>query len=170
MASYHIYIHLDDLQSNGSAMAGNGSASTGTDSSGSGGSGVDAGTAKIANKLKSMVSFTAIKSTADQLINYRISTINLRTGATEYEQRTSATFSAISQGVGAGMALIAGGIAAGPAGVVVAAMGIAANAIQKAIGIQQRHNTLALEEGIENVSIGMQNVRAGTIGRRGNNQ
>lgn len=164
MASYHIYVHMDELQGNGSAMADTGSASTGDTSSG------DVGAGKIANKLKTMVSFSAIKSTADQLINYQISTISLRTGATEYEQRASATYSAISQGVGAGMALIAGGVAAGPAGVVVAALGIAANGIRKVIGIAQKQNTLRLQESVENVSIGMQNVRAGTVGRRGNNQ
>lgn len=162
--AYHIYIHTDELQGEGSAMAGTGSASTGGNSSGSDGVG------KIANKLKTMVSFSAAKSTADQLISYQISTISLRTGATEYEQRASARFSAVSQAVGAGMALIAGGVTAGPAGVVVAALGIVANGIQKVIGIAQRENTLRLQESVENVSIGMQNVRAGTVGRRGNNQ
>lgn len=164
MASYHIYIHMDEVQGEGSAMADTGSASTGSSSGG------DGGAEKIANKLKSMVSFAAIKSTADQLINYRISTISLRTGATEYEERASARYSAVSQAVGAGMALIAGGLVAGPAGVAVAALGIAANGISKAIVIAQRSNTLALQESVENVSIGMQNVRAGTVGRRGNNQ
>lgn len=164
MASYHIYIHMDELQGEGSAMADTGSASTGSSSGG------DGGAEKIANKLKSMVSFAAIKSTADQLINYRISTISLRTGATEYEERASARYSAVSQAVGAGMALIAGGVTAGPAGIAVAALGIVANGIQKVVGIAQKSNTLALQESVENVSIGMQNVRAGTVGRRGSNQ
>lgn len=164
MASYHIYIHMDEVQGEGSAMADTGSGNTGGNSNGS------TGADKIAGALAKMVSFSALKSTADQLINYRISTISLRTGATEYEERASARYSAISQAVGAGMALVAGGVTAGPAGVVVAAMGIAANAIQKVVGIAQRSNTLALEESVENVSIGMQNVRAGTVGRRGSNQ
>ncbi len=164
MASYHIYIHLDEIQGEGSAMAETGVASTG------GQTGADSSTNKIVGAAKKMVSFAAVKSTADQIANYAHSTISLRTGAIEYEERINARYSAISQSVGAGAALIAGGLAAGPAGIAVAAMGIVANGIQKLIGIAQRENTLRLQQGVEDVSINMQNVRAGTVGRRGNNQ
>ena len=76
-----------------SAMAGAGSASTGGNSGGNqggnfNGGGGDASEA-VGRKVKQMVSFAAVKSTADQLINYHISTVSLRTGATEYEQRSS---------------------------------------------------------------------------------
>ncbi len=159
---YHIYIHLDEL-SNGSAMAGGESAPAAKQRSAGGGD-------RVANALKGMVSFAAIKSTADQLANYAHSTINLRTGAQEYEQRIQAIYSATSQAVGALAGMIGAGITAGPAGVAVVALGIAANGVRQVINIAQKENTLRLEESVENVSIGMQNVRAGTIGRRGNNQ
>lgn len=152
-----------------SAMAGSGNASTGGNSGNDSG-GTSPGMEKIFNKAKQMVSFAAVKSTADQIINYQISTISLQTGATEYEQRMSTVYSIASQTVGAGAALVMGGLAAGPAGVVVAAMGIAASGISKLIGIEQKRNTLRLQESVENVSISMQNVRAGVAGRRGSNQ
>ena len=62
------------------------------------------------------------------------------------------------------------GLTAGLAGLAGAAMEIVANGFSKLIGIAQRANNLRLQEGVENVSIAMQNVRAGTVGRRGNNQ
>ena len=79
-------------------------------------------------------------------------------------------YSTVSQTVGAVGSLIMGGIMGGPAGLAVAAIGIAASGIQKLIGITQKENTLRLQESVENVSISMQNVRAGTVGRRGGNQ
>lgn len=164
---YVIKIVLPD-ENNESAMAGANSASTGgnSENKGSFGNVVEA----VGKKVKQMVSFAAVKSTADQLINYHIGTVSLRTGATEYEQRSSVVYSTVSQTVGAVGSLIMGGIMGGPAGLAVAAIGIAASGIQKLIGITQKENTLRLQESVENVSISMQNVRAGTVGRRGGNQ
>lgn len=164
---YFIKIELP-TEDKESAMAGANSASTGGNTNNA--SGLSAGGKKILNAAKGMVSFAAVKSTADQIISYNISTISLTTGATEYEERQSAIYSAVSQGIGAGAALIGAGIAGGPAGVVVAALGIAVSGIQKLREIEQKKNTLRLKESVENVSIGMQNVRAGTTGRRGRNQ
>lgn len=166
MSDYNIYVHIDGLEKE-SAMAGTGNASTGGDSeSDAGSSGAD----KVLKAAKKMVSFAAIKSTADQIANYEISTISLRTGAVEYEQRVSAVYSAVSQTVGAGAALIAGGATGGPAGLAVVALGLAANGVRQVINILQRENTLRLNESVENVSISMQNIRAGTVGRRSGTQ
>lgn len=162
---YFIKIELPEDKAE-SAMAGVGSASTG----GSNDNAISPGMDKILNKAKQMVSFSTVKSTADQIINYQISTISLQTGATEYEQRMSTVYSIASQAVGAGAALISAGTASGPAGIVVAAMGMAASGISKLIEIEQKRNTLRLKESVENVSIGMQNVRAGVAGRRSGTQ
>ena len=168
MADYVIRIELPS-ETEESAMAGAGTASTGGKSDSNDG-GFSLGAEKVVKKAAQMVSFATVKSTADQIINYKISTISLRTGATEYEQRASAIHSVISQTVGAGAALIGAGIAAGPAGVAVAAIGLIASGINKAIEISQKEDKLRLQESVENVSIGMQNVRAGVAGRRGSNQ
>ena len=136
-----------------------------------GGSSGDNISAEIAVKAaQRLVSFAAVKSTADNLISYRISQVSLETGASEYEQRASAIHSIVSQTVGAGAALVIGGVTGGPAGLAMAAIGIAANGISKAINIFQKAETLRTQQGLENVSIEMQTIRAGTNGRRGANQ
>lgn len=166
MSDYNIYVHIDGLEKE-SAMAGAGTASTGADSESEVGS---SGGDRVLRAAKKMVSFAAIKSTADQIANYAHSTISLRTGAVEYEQRVNAVYSAVSQTVGAGAALVTAGLTGGLAGVAVVALGLAANGVRQAINIAQRENTLRLNESVENVSIGMQNIRAGTVGRRSGTQ
>ena len=165
--SYYIKIELPkEMQENAMAGAGNTVSGGNSGEKNSFGGVAEA----VVNKAKQMVSFSAVKSTAEQIANYRISTISLQSGATEYEERVNATYNAISQGVGALGSLVMGWISAGPAGVVVAAMDIVANGIQTAINIAQKEKVFRMQESVEGVSIGMQNVRAGIAGRRGNNQ
>ena len=160
---YHIYLHLDEL-ADGSASA---VANTGAKSTGDNGESASGGSmGKVVNKVKSLVSFAAIKSTADQIINYNISQVSLRTGATEYEQRLSTVYNAVSQTVGAGAALIMGGITAGPAGLAVAAIGVAVSGVQKVVSIAKKAENLRLQESLEDISIGMARTRAGVSGRR----
>ena len=163
---YHIYVHIDGAEDKKSAVAGTGSGSTGTNSVGSSNDGVD----KVANKIKTMVSFSAIKSTADSLVNYEISQVALETGATQYEQRLSFTYNAVSQAVGAGAALIGGALMGGPAGFVVAAIGVVSSGVQKLVNYAQQTKTLQTQQTLENISIGMATVRAGVTGRRSANQ
>lgn len=119
---------------------------------------------------KSLVSFAVIKSTADNLISHKISQISLETGATEYEQRLATVHSIASQAVGAGAALAFGAAAGGAAGLAIAAIGVVYSGISKLINIKQKSETLQKQQWLEDISIGMQNVRAGTTGRRGTNQ
>lgn len=165
---YHIYVHIDGGKETKSAVAGAGTGSTGTDnvSETSDDSVMDA----VTNKLKKMVSFAAVKSTADKIVNYNISQVSLRTGASEYEQRLSFTYNTASQVVGAGAALEMGAAMGGPAGLAVAAIGLAVSGIHKIMDIAQKEETLRMQESLENVSIGMAMVRAGTSGRRSKDQ
>lgn len=171
---YRIVVDLSGGEQNKSAVAGTGSGSTGsggTESSESSGSWqAESSFGKVENKLKSLVSFAAVKSTADKLISNRISTVSLRTGANEYEQRLSFQHSVASQVVGAGAALAMGFSVGGPAGLAVAGIGLAVSAVQKFMDIQQKEETLRLEKDLESVSIGMQLVRAGSSGRRASDQ
>ena len=162
---YHIIVHFDGAEDKKSAVAGTGTGSTGTDTaSGSGGSD------KLVNAAKQMVSFAAVKSTADQLINYEISQVALETGATEYEQRLSYSYNVASQVVGAGASLVIGAATGGPVGFALAAVGIVTSGVQKLIGIAQKQRQLNTEQSLENISIGMATVRAGVTGRRSANQ
>ncbi len=118
---------------------------------------------------KSLVSFAVIKSTADSLISNKINQVSLDSGATEYEQRLATVHSVASQVVGAGAAL-ATGAAAGPVGFTMAAIGVVSSGISKLVNIKLREETLQKQQWIEDISIGMQTIRAGTTGRRGANQ
>lgn len=161
---YFIKIELP-AESNQGAMAGSGIENSSAESA-IGGAGAD----KVLNKVKGLVSFSAIKSTADTIINYEISTVSLQTGATEYEQRLSTGYSVLSQTVGAVGSLVGAAVVGGPAGAAVAAIGLAVSGVHKVIGIMQKERTLQLQQNLENVSIGMANIRAGTAGRRSTNQ
>ncbi len=163
---YHIYVHIDGVEdSDKSAMAKTASGSTG------GSSAEKSEASDFAVKAaKRIVSYATIKSTADNIISHNISQVSLETGATEYEQKLSYAHSIASQVVGVGAALVMGGMSGGPAGFALAAVGIAVSGINKIINIEQRRETLRTERNLENISIGMQNVRAGTAGRRNANQ
>lgn len=113
--------------------------------------------------VKGLVSFGAIKSTATQLIGHQFGTIELRTGAREYEQRQRFLFDRINEGV-SNVGVLAVGAATGnlPAAVI----GVAANAAGKLLGIIMRAHTLSLEGTIENVGIKLASIRAGAGSRR----
>lgn len=161
---YFIKIELP-AESNQGAMAGGGIENSSAESA-DGSAGAD----RVLNKAKGLISFSAVKATADTLINYEISTVSLQTGATEYEQRLSTGYSVLSQTVGAVGSLVGAAVVGGAAGFAVAAIGLAVSGVHKVIGIMQKEQTLQLQQSLENVSIGMANVRAGTAGRRSANQ
>ena len=164
---YHIYVHIDGAsETKKSAMAETQTGSVGGNDSADKSTSSDF-SVKAAKKLGS---YAAIKSTADNIISYKISQVSLETGATELEQRMSTAYSITSQVVGAGASLVMGGLAAGPAGVALAAIGIVTSGINKMINIEQKRQTLRTQQTLENISIGMQGVRAGTSGRRSNEQ
>lgn len=165
---YHIYVHFEGDSSKKKSVAGDGGGSIGADNvdESSGSSVQDA----VANKLKKMVSFPAIKSTADKIANARIAQVSLQTGATEYEERVSYVYNNASQAVGAGATLVTAGVVGGPAGLAVAAIGLVATAINKVVEIAQKQKMLQLQQSMENISIGMAQVRAGVSGRRAKDQ
>lgn len=160
---YHIKIELPP-ETQQSAMAETQSGNVGGEQSGGSIS------SELAVKAaKRLVSFAAVKSTADNLISYKISQVSLETGATEYEQRMSTIHSIVSDSIGAG-ATLAMGAATGPVGFTMAAIGVVSSGISKLVNIKRREETLQKQQWIEDVSIGMQTIRAGTTGRRGANQ
>ncbi len=72
---YFIKIELPSENSKRSAVAGCDTGSTGKSESSSDESASSAATDQIVKKLKSLVSFSAVKSTADKIITNRISTV-----------------------------------------------------------------------------------------------
>ena len=161
---YFIKIELPPDSGNG-AVAGVGMASANSDTPKD-----DVSAQRLLNASKKLISFAAAVSTADKIISYNISQVSLRTGATEYEQRLNAAYSLGKQIVGAGAALAGGAIMGAPVGFTIAAIGVVSSGINQLISYEQRKQTLLAEQSLENISIGMQNVRAGITGRRSNDQ
>ena len=164
--SYTIYINLNSLPQGSGAMAEK-------ESSTSGGlfnelfGKKPAMEADIMNAAKHLVSFATMKATADRIVSTAISEVSMRTGANEYEQRLDAGISAGESIIGAGSAL-AIGAATGTLPVV--ALGMVMSSINKALSISQKATQLNMAHSLEDISINMQNIRAGTSGRRSNNQ
>ena len=120
-----------------------------------------------AKALKGMVSFSAVRAFANNLISYEISQVELRTGAREYEQKLQFGYQVANQGINI-LAATAMGFATGNiAGAVVGFLG---STLYTAIGYAQNYNTIRTQENLENVSIGLANLRAGVSGRRGRTQ
>lgn len=117
--------------------------------------------------IKSLVSFGAIKNTAQQLIGHEVNTIELKTGAQEYEQRQQFIFENINKGVSAAATI---GIGAATGNLPLALIGVFSSLLTKGISILQNMHSINLKRQIEDVGIRMQNVRAGTGGRRENNR
>lgn len=154
---YTIYINLNSLPQGGGAMAEQESSTVGGSSEES----------DVMNAAKNIVSFATMAATADRIVSTAISEVSLRTGATEYEQRLDSAYSAGKSIIGAGAAL-AMGAATGTLPIV--ALGMLMSSINKAMSISQKATQLNMAHSLEDISINMQNIRAGTSGRRSSNQ
>lgn len=161
MADFHLYIHLDEVGES-SAMAGG--AENKSESASSGG---DATAKGIQAAAKKIVSYAAIKATADQVISGNLSMVELSTGAAEYEQRLQASYNITKQIWNAGETVVVGALAGGLPGAIA---GLFVSGVHTAISYGFRSVTLAKQKTIENVSIGLMNIRAGTAGRRSREQ
>lgn len=158
---YHIYIHLGELTGESSVAGEQGGGATMERETSS----KSDKTARSAySAVKGMVSYASVRSVADKLISYQIGQVELKTGASEYEQRLSSSYNIGKQVLDAGVSLGVG-IATGTWPLVV--IGMVTQGINKLIEIGQTYQRLAREEALEGVSIRMQTVRAGATGRRG---
>lgn len=159
--SYTIYINLNSLPQGSGAMVEQESSTLG------GAFGENATETDAMNSAKHIVSFATMAATADKIVSIEISKVSMRTGANEYEQRMDTAYSAGKSIIGAGAA-IAIGAATGTLPIV--ALGMVMSSINKALSISQKATQLNMAHSLEDVSINMQNIRAGTAGRRSANQ
>lgn len=153
----HLYIHLDEL-SNDSAMAKGGSNKS---------SKAENSASDMERAVKKLVSYSTLKSVATRMISIPLSQVELQTGETEYAQRLKAGFNIAQQIWNAGETVVIGAKMGGTFGAIA---GLTISGLQTVFGIVQRYDTLSLQKSLEDVSIGMQSVRAGTAGSRGNKQ
>lgn len=129
--------------------------------------GADATAMMRSSFAKGMVAYGVIKSFAVQQINYTVSTVGLRTGSTEMQQRATFINNVVQKGVGIAEMTVAGAVMGGLPG---ALAGLMLSTTHTIIGYAQKQNTLNLQETLENRSLEMMRIRAGTLGSRSYNQ
>lgn len=95
-----------------------------------------------------------------QAVSYQISTVSLKTGRTEHQQRLQFAYDAGSKVVSLVENVAMGFMLSGgnPLG---ALAGAAVSVVQTAVQYAQAQKTIDLERSAESISIGLQNVRAG---------
>lgn len=113
--------------------------------------------------MKNLVSYGSIKHTADKIVSYQIGTVEIRTGAREYEQKLQFGYQVGSKILNT--AVMIGGAAA-TGNLPLAVIGVATSAISTGFDIWQRQNTININENREDIAIAMQIKRAGNLGRR----
>lgn len=93
-----------------------------------------------------------------QAISYDISTVAMRTGRVEEQQRRQFAYDMGSKIVSAAESIAMGAILGGLPG---ALIGLGMSAVQMIVSYSQAQNTIDISRNAENISIGLQNVRAG---------
>lgn len=101
---------------------------------------------------------------AKSFINYEVSSVSVRTGAKEYEQKLQLLTSTAEQTL---VPIVIGAKAGGLLG---AGVGLIASFAMQAITWGQNAQTIRYNQQIENISIEMANRRAGVSGSRSSNQ
>ena len=107
-----------------------------------------------------IVSVGTAAAVADKLISYEISSVSLRTGATEYEQKLSYAYSTIKS---TALPLVMGAVTGGLPGALIG--GLFSLAMQ-GITWAQNAQTISYNKQLENISMGMASMRAGVTGSR----
>ena len=118
---------------------------------------------------KTVVAYTGAKRIAESYISYKINTVSLRTGATEYEQKLQFAYSEGSQAAVSIASIAMGAAIGGLPGAAIAAVGVGLSYIMKAIGWAQNAEKIQMQKDLEDVSLQMQRSRMGISGSRGNN-
>lgn len=120
--------------------------------------------------LKKLVAPATAIHVARKLINNEISTVELRTGAREYEQKLQFGMRVAGIGMSVGASIVGGIMTGNP---LVAVAGIVLTAANTAIDVAQRYREIAIKENREDISLGLARIRAGYVnpvasgGRRG---
>ena len=120
-----------------------------------------------ANYTSALVAWHTIKPFVTQHATYQTSLVALRTGSNEMQEKANLINQTVQTGVGLLEMAATGAAIGGGAGAVIGAISSVASSI---FGLYQRTNKLSLERTIENKSLEMLRIRAGTLGSRSNYQ
>ncbi len=156
--TYKIYLMAENLQDAKSPIAGDNKSSDtekGKESGAKGGGSLKA--------IGSIVSYSTLKSFATQIVSHQVSTVELRTGSREQQERANFTYQLAQKGLGIIEGAVGGFMVGNLPGAII---GFLLSATHTAIGYAQKENTLNMQRDLENVSIGMNYLRAGVNGSR----
>lgn len=113
--------------------------------------------------IKKVFGYSAIKSFVTQGLNYNVSTVQLRTGSHEAQQRANFTYSMAQQGLGIVEGIVGGAIAGGGTG---AAIGAVISVAHTAISWNQKQDTINMQRNLEFTSQNYAAQRATYSGSR----
>lgn len=154
MATYEVIIRAEDIKKK-SAVAGTEEKTEKTYG--------EKSAASLEKGVKGLVSYAAVKSTAEQLITAEIGRVELRTGAAEYQQRIQTVYSIVDSAFSSAVS-IGGGAATGNLPLVL--IGLATKGVQTLFNYINKAEQIQLESQNESISIGIATRRAGSYGRR----
>lgn len=110
--------------------------------------------------LKKLVAPATAKQFISKLVSNEISTVELRTGAREYEQKLQFEMRVANIGASMGMSLIAGIATGNP---LIAVAGMILTAANTAMDIAQRYREIEIKQNREDISLGLARMRAGYV-------
>lgn len=108
-----------------------------------------------------------VKSFAVQQVNHAVSLVELRTGSRDMQDHANFYNNVIQSGVSILEATAVGAYMGSLPGALV---GFTLSAMHKGLDISNKHQTLLMQQDVENRSLHSQYIRAGAQGSRGNNQ
>ena len=154
MPKYEIFVHGDGMTGKKSAVAG-----TKTKEKSYG----EKTASSLEKGVNGIVSYSAVKGTAEQLVTAEMGRVELKTGASEFQARLQTAYSIGSTLASTGAAITIGAVTGNLPLVLITA---ATQGIQWLIQGFQKQITLSLEGRLQGISIDMATRRAGENGRR----
>lgn len=112
---------------------------------------------------KGLVAYHYGKAFTDQIISHKVSTVELRTGSKDLQDRANLMLDVSQKLVGAGESVFTGLMVGGGMGALV---GLVTNLLHTAISYSQKQQVLNMQETLENRSIQTTFIRAGANGSR----
>ncbi|MDE6618523.1 MAG: hypothetical protein K2K13_05825 [Clostridiales bacterium] len=151
--THEIIIRNETSNAKKSPIAGSGTAATDTTSNIGGGMTLQQGAAKGLVAVNSY-----IKPFVDQMITQRVTTVSLRTGAQELEERMSFSLNVAQKVVGFGSSVAMGALVGGVPGAIV---GGVMSLMTMGIEYSNKQEKINLQHGVENIGLRYVNTRAG---------
>jgi hypothetical protein len=117
----------------------------------------------ISPRKAAIASYGIAKQIINSVYTHQVNTTELRTGNSEYQQRLQFHKDLMDRAFNLGESLVAGFMLGGGVG---ALIGAATSVTMMGVQIAQKADRIATQQSVENISIGLADVRAGAMGDR----